>query len=156
MPAPAVPPERALARPGGAFVTLHAAGVLRGCLGHVAANEPLGVVVARMAAAAAREDPRFAPVAPDELPTLRIEVSVLEGPVRLQPAEPAAVRIGVDGVIVRRGAAVGVLLPQVAAEHGWAAEAFLEAACRKAGLTPRAWQSADVEVYIFEADVFSE
>jgi AMMECR1 domain-containing protein len=58
--------------------------------------------------------------------------------------------------MVRRGAKVGVLLPQVAAEHGWGPEAFLAAACHKAGLAPEAWQEGTTEVFTFQADVFGE
>jgi AMMECR1 domain-containing protein len=47
-------------------VTLHAAGTLRGCVGHVAADEPLGLVVSRMAAAAARRKAGLAPQASRE------------------------------------------------------------------------------------------
>src|SRR5258708_6469481 len=53
-----------LALSGGAFVTLHHRGDLRGCIGHIEANEPLGTVVRRCAVAACSADPRFLPVTP--------------------------------------------------------------------------------------------
>jgi uncharacterized protein (TIGR00296 family) len=64
--------------------------------------------------------------------------------------------VGRDGLVVRRGAKIGVLLPQVAVEHRWGPEAFLAAACRKAGLAPEAWQEDRTEVLTFQADVFGE
>ena len=43
----------------GAFVSLHKQGRLRGCIGHFGEDYPLCEMVARMARAAAFEDPRF-------------------------------------------------------------------------------------------------
>jgi uncharacterized protein len=150
-------PELApLRRPGGAFVTLRTHGTLRGCIGHVAADRPLAEVVARVAASAATEDPRFPPVPAEELPELELEISVLTEAVPLASRDPGAIRPGQDGVIVRRGWRQGVLLPQVAVDHGWAGEAFLTAACRKAGLPPEAWRAPDCQLFVFQADVFGE
>ena len=47
------------AQMAGAFVTIHKRGQLRGCIGHVEADEPLGRVITRCAVAAASSDPRF-------------------------------------------------------------------------------------------------
>jgi uncharacterized protein len=146
----------ALRRPGGAFVTLRSHGELRGCIGHVAADRPLAEVVARMAASAATQDPRFPPVPPHELPALEVEISVLSEAVPLASRDPQEIRSGQDGVIVRRGWRQGVLLPQVAADHGWVGEEFLAAACRKAGLSPDAWRTPDCQLLVFQTDMFAE
>jgi AmmeMemoRadiSam system protein A len=142
-----------LARPGGAFVTLHKAGNLRGCIGHVEASEPLGKVVPRCAVAAASGDPRFPPMAPSELGAIAIEISLL-GP--LEPITgPDDIVIGRHGLVVERGWQRGLLLPQVATEWGWDAEAFLVHTCQKAGLARDAWQTG-AKVWRFEAEVFGE
>ncbi len=146
----------ALSRPGRAFVTLRNGDALRGCIGHVASGRPLAEVVWRMTLLAATEDPRFPPVVMEELPRLRIEISVLSEPVRLDVADPAYIEPGRDGVMVRRGRRQGLLLPQVATEQGWDAEALLAAVCRKAGLPDGAWRSPDCELHVFQADVFAE
>lgn len=142
----------------GAFVTLLRHGALRGCIGHVANDRPLGEVVREVAVAAALDDPRFPPVSQDELPGLTIEVSVLTQPVPLASTGMDAPRIevGRDGLIVRRGPHIGLLLPQVATEYHWGPEAFLAATCRKAGLPPEAWREPDTELLAFQADVFGE
>lgn len=58
--APQVPAAAALQAPGEAFVSLHTrGGELRGCVGLLRSDSPLGGTVARMAAAAATEDGRF-------------------------------------------------------------------------------------------------
>jgi len=156
-PLPPVPVVPGAALKRGAFVTLYERGALRGCIGHVTADRELGGVVQEMAIAAARDDPRFAPVEPDELALIAVEISVLLAPVLLPtPIEPARIVVGRDGVIVRREGRIALLLPQVAAELGWGPEALLTAACRKAGLSPDAWREPGTEVLAFQADVFGE
>ena len=138
-------------------MTLLERGALRGCIGHIAADRPLGAVVREMTVAAARDDPRFAPVATDELPALAVEISVLAAPAPLRaPVEPSSIIVGRDGLIVRRESLMALLLPQVAAEYDWSPEAFLAATCRKAGLAPDAWREPGTEVLAFQADVFGE
>jgi len=150
------PDSAALRRPGGAFVTIRTRGALRGCIGHMAADQPLAEVVARMAVSAALEDPRFPPVPPHELAELAVEISVLSEAVPLASRDPAEIRAGLDGVIVRRGWRQGVLLPQVAVDYGWRGAEFLTAACRKAGLSPEAWRESDCQLFVFQTDVFGE
>jgi AmmeMemoRadiSam system protein A len=148
---PAMENPAALDRPGGAFVTIHRRGDLRGCIGHVEANRPLWRVVRECAAAACSADPRFAPVTPVELGDLSVELSLL-GP--LEPVvSPAEVEIGRHGLVVEEGSRRGLLLPQVAVEWEWTAEMFLTRTCHKAGLPPDAWKHG-AQVWRFEAEVF--
>lgn len=141
--------------PRGAFVSLHTrAGELRGCIGTILPVGPLDETVARMAVAAAVEDPRFDPVTATELPDLRFEISALTVP---EPfGDPTAIEIGRHGLIVSRGGRMGLLLPQVAPEWGWGREEFLAHTCRKAGLPPDAWKSPGTTLEWFEAEVWSE
>jgi AmmeMemoRadiSam system protein A/AmmeMemoRadiSam system protein B len=144
----------ALKENGAAFVTLRKKGDLRGCIGHVIAREPLYLSVRDMAVAAATEDPRFDPVRPDELAEIDIEVSVLTPP---RPVKDVAdLRVGRDGLILRKGFRQGLLLPQVADEYGWDVPTFLDQTCRKAGLPPGAWKDKDAEILSFQAIVFHE
>ncbi|MFU8857738.1 MAG: AmmeMemoRadiSam system protein A [Deferrisomatales bacterium] len=151
-PAPA-PEAASLCRAGGAFVTLHRAGQLRGCIGTFETSEPLYRTVAEMARSAAMGDPRFAPVTPAEVPELDVEISVLSPLVRAE--RPEEVEVGRHGVYIIDGNYRGVLLPQVAVEHGWDRETFLDQTCRKAGLPPGAWRRGGT-IYVFEAEVFGE
>ncbi len=137
-------------------MTLVADGTLRGCIGHITGDRTLGDVVRTMAVAAARADPRFPPVAVDELPGLRYEISVLGEAALLEPVDPERIVVGRDGLWVRRGQASGVLLPQVAAEQRWTVSQFLNAACRKAGLSAAGWREPGTLVYTFQADIFGE
>jgi uncharacterized protein len=145
----------ALPEASGVFVTLKRRGELRGCLGTLQCERPLAEEVARTAADSALRDPRFPPVAPEEVPELSIEISVL-GP--LEPIDPLgeeAVVISRHGLVVESGPRRGLLLPQVAVERGWTPEQFLRQTCCKARLPEDAWQHG-ATVYRFEAEVFSE
>ena len=147
------PPSGALAAPGRAFVTLHRSGRLCGCIGQIVTTESLAETVARCAVMAATRDPRFHPVHPEDLGELEIEISVLSP---LEPIEPEAIEVGRHGLMVAREQQRGVLLPQVAIEHRWTRERFLEETCAKAGLEPHAWKDASTKVLAFTAEVFSE
>lgn len=153
-PEPAGPLKGVLARELGAFVSLHTRqGELRGCIGHMLPGGPLGREIADLAIAAGTHDPRFDPVSADELGGLVYEVSVLS-PMDLVSA--SEVQPGKHGLLIRRGNRSGVLLPQVATEHGWDRETFLTHTCMKAGLPPDAWRDPATEIRVFTAQVFSE
>jgi len=147
------PANKILAQPGGAFVTLRRRERLRGCVGQLPSNQALIRVVAHCARAAALEDSRFEPVRPAELPELEIELSVLSS---LSAITLDQIEVGKHGLLVSRWWQRGLLLPQVAAELGWAAERFLEETCVKAGLARDAWKHPDTRVEAFTAEVFCE
>jgi AmmeMemoRadiSam system protein A len=139
----------------GSFVTLKNKGRLRGCIGQFTADKPLIELVAEMAKASATSDPRFFanPITPRELKELDIEISVLSPLQRTD--NPLSLRLGADGIYIKRGRASGCFLPQVATETGWSKEEFLSYCCaHKAGLPADAWQDAETEVYLFTAEVF--
>ncbi|MCG3177114.1 MAG: hypothetical protein MOGMAGMI_02081 [Candidatus Omnitrophica bacterium] len=148
------PSDPLLLEPRAVFVTLRNQGQLRGCIGGLYASEPLYRAVEHMAQAAAR-DPRFRRVRPQELEELHIEISVLSPPERIANAD--AIELGHHGVIVRRGEAGGVFLPQVATETGWSRERFLSELCtQKAGLAADCWKDPDTELYTFTCEIFEE
>ncbi|HOK56572.1 MAG TPA: AmmeMemoRadiSam system protein B [bacterium] len=139
----------------GVFVTLKKGGNLRGCIGYIEGVEPLYKAVRTMAIHSATQDPRFEPVKYEELKDIEIEISVLTVPQKVKSA--GEIVLGRDGVIVKRGFNQGVFLPQVAEETGWTKEEFLSYLCsHKAGLPPDAWKDPKTELYIFQAEVFSE
>jgi AmmeMemoRadiSam system protein A len=143
----------ALERTRGAFVTLTIGGHLRGCIGTFRPAEPLHQLIARMVVAAAIHDPRFSPVTAAELEVIEIEISALTP---LQPiTDVSVIEIGVHGLYITSGFQSGVLLPQVAIEHGWSREEFLNQTCHKAGLPSNAWKHG-ATLEIFSAEVFSE
>ncbi len=145
----------------GVFVTLNKktqSKELRGCIGRPYPILPLGEAIIVSAINAARDDPRFNPVKPEEIEHLLIEVSVLTVPKRInaKPKDlPGKIVIGRDGLIVATGRCSGLLLPQVAVEHGFDCTEFLCQTCMKAGLMPDAWLNG-AEIYSFEGQIFEE
>lgn len=151
--APELPVEDVCSRTGGAFVTLKAGGLLRGCIGNFSSTGTLGETVRSMAREAAVSDPRFIPVSPREVENLTIEISVLSPMVRIKADD---VLPGTHGLYIRRGHRAGTLLPQVAAEEGWDRDTFLAHTCMKAGLSPEAYLEDGTEILAYTAEVFSE
>lgn len=151
---PEIPlPTENLAEPAGVFVSIHHEGRLRGCLGKVEAIASVAEAVVFCAVSVARDDPRFEPVRAEELPGLEIEISVLS---RLEPIMPEQIEVGRHGLLVRRGAFRGLLLPQVPAHYHWSGARFLEETCVKAGLPRDAWEDPETRIEAFTAEVFSE
>lgn len=145
------PPEtpvavaRRLHAPGACFVTLTRGNALRGCIGTLEAFRPLAEDVAANAQAAAFGDHRFRPLRRDELPDLRVEVSLL-GPAEVMAVADEAdalarLRPGRDGVILAMGGQRATFLPQV-----WDTlpepRAFLAQLKQKAGLPTDYWSPA--------------
>jgi len=145
-------PSPHLAEPRGAFTTIYHRGSLRGCVGYVAAVESLYQTVVETARGAAFEDTRFPPVTREELPELRVSLSILSP---LKPIQPGQITAGQHGLLVSQAGRRGLLLPQVASEHGWDRITFLQQTCRKAGLPADAWQKG-AKIEGFTAEVFGE
>jgi AmmeMemoRadiSam system protein A len=144
----------ALDQPGAAFVTLTEHGSLRGCMGSLAAEQPLRRAVAAAGALAAVDDPRFMPVTEHELPSIHIDVSVLGPAVPLR--DPMAFRPGIDGVIVARDGRRALFLPEVATDQGWGPREMFDAVCEKAGLEGHAWHDPRTRLFVFRTVRVSE
>jgi len=136
---------------GASFVTLRTPdAALRGCVGTLEAVRALAEDVAENAFRAAFHDPRFAPIARDEVESLELSISILGEPERIAVASAeelaARLRSGLDGLILRQGARRATFLPEV-----WGAipepSEFVRALERKAGIA--SW-SAPVEAFRYE------
>ncbi|MFA5422421.1 MAG: AmmeMemoRadiSam system protein A [Phycisphaerae bacterium] len=139
----------------GCFVTIKNGEQLRGCIGQFISDIPLVQLVSNMAVASSTNDVRFFnnPITPDELSELDIEISILS-PLK-KTDDPLSLRLGVDGIYIKRGCASGCFLPQVAAETGWTKEQFLSYCCsHKAGLPANSWKDPNTDVLLFTAEVF--
>jgi len=156
-PLPSIPSSLTdkLAAQGSCFVTLHSDnGMLRGCIGNIMAHEPLGDNIAHNAINAAFKDPRFAPLQPEELDHINIEISILT-PMRLIDSLEQF-EIGRHGIVMTCNGHSAVFLPQVAPEQGWDKATTLSYLSMKAGLPRNAWQSDAASFQVFEAIVFAE
>jgi len=141
------------------FVTLTKHGELRGCVGALEAYQPLVEDVRDHALAAAFDDYRFAPLQPEELPDIEIEISRLTPPkpISYEDADDLLIKIRpyIDGVILRNSNRRATFLPQV-----WEKlphpEIFLSHLCQKMGCDADIWRNKKLEVFIYQVEMFHE
>ena len=143
----------------GTFVTLTLNKQLRGCIGSLISDEPIRTGVRRNAINAAFHDPRFAPLSAADFEKVKIEISILSAPQRLNYRDGddllEKLRPGVDGVIVRKDHASATFLPQVW-EQLPEKHDFLSHLCTKAGLAADAWRQTRLEISTYQVQHFSE
>jgi AmmeMemoRadiSam system protein A len=147
-----IPASGIFAERRGVFVSLHVGKRLRGCIGVVEPQEPLGNCIVRSAAGAAVRDPRFPAMRPEELRHLHIEISLLSTPFAIRPEQ---IEVGNHGLLISRGSQRGVLLPQVAVRHRLNAEQFLAETCKKAQMAADAWSDPEANLLGFTCEIFS-
>ncbi len=140
--------------PCGAFVTIHKAGQLRGCIGYTIAEDPLETTLEDAARSAAFRDPRFPPLGQEELELIDLEISLLTPPEEID--SPDELEMGVHGALIRAGFHSGLFLPQVATEQGWEREEFMDHLCLKAGLPRNHWRKGEYRLFRFSAIIISE
>ena len=131
LPVPEDLPAEMLSSRAGAFVSIHKNGQLRGCIGTIAPTEDCVAeeIVANGISACSR-DPRFRPIAAEELKYLEISVDVLGEPEPV--ASPAELDVKRYGVIVSCGHKRGLLLPDL--EGVDTVEDQIDIARRKGGI----------------------
>lgn len=143
----------------GIFVTLTKQGMLRGCIGSLIGLEPLLDGVRRQTINAAFHDHRFPMLTVEEVPDVRIEISVLSPPQPLHYSDAddliRKLRPRIDGVILKQGQAGATFLPQVWNELR-EPKRFLSQLCRKAGFASTAWQTGKLTVQTYQATCFAE
>lgn len=136
-------PKEMTEKKAGVFVSLKKYGQLRGCIGTI---EPVTGSVAeeilRNAISAGVEDPRFPPVAEEELDDLVYSVDVLSEPEPITSMEELDIRR--YGVIVSAGRRRGLLLPNL--EGVDSVEQQVSIARKKAGI----YDNEDVKIERFE------
>lgn len=138
----------------GIFVTIKKHGELRGCIGFIQGVEPLGEAIQQMSVAAATQDGRFPPVKFEELDDIELEISVLT-PLE-EVKDISEIKLGRDGLVLRRGPCSGLLLPQVPLEWNWDLDQFLHNLCLKAGLESGSHKLPDARLEKFSATIYSE
>ena len=106
-------PTEMLSQKAGAFVSLKKDGRLRGCIGtFLPTTDSIAQEILRNGIAACSQDPRFSPVAIDELDSLVYSVDILSAPEKI--TSPAELDVKRYGVIVSCGNRRGLLLPDLA------------------------------------------
>jgi AmmeMemoRadiSam system protein A len=149
-------PARLAARRA-SFVTLHSEEKLRGCIGSLEPRTSLAEDVSLNAYAAAFRDTRFRPLQADELTSLSLQISVLSTPEMLdfdsESTLLAAVRPGIDGLILQEQAFRGTFLPSVWESLPDPAQ-FLGHLKLKAGLAADYW-SKSIRVWRYTTESFA-
>lgn len=142
---------------GASFVTLSLNGKLRGCIGSLAAHQPLIADVVSNAVKAGFNDPRFSPISEQELEQCEIEIAVLSRSVAISFESEAdlisQLKPGEDGLILTDGNHRGTFLPKV-----WDSlptpELFLSNLKQKAGL-PNDYWSPSLRVARYSTERFT-
>jgi uncharacterized protein (TIGR00296 family) len=142
----------------GAFVRLQSTrgrGRLRGCAGTYSEGDQLGHAIVDAAITAASDDSCGTEVGPKELDSLQISVCIVSR-TTLTDDPIADLELGVHGVAIDAGGNHGWMYPMLPVENDWSKAEFLSRACRKAQLSPTAWQEEDTMVTLIEGQVFRE
>ena len=136
------------------FVTLTKNGNLRGCIGSLTPQKELWKDVQENAINAAIHDFRFPKLTVEELGEIKIEVSVLSLPKKINPVNEKDLLMRVNpgrGFIIKKGAASATFLPQVWEQIPDKIE-FLEQLSLKAGLNRNAWKTAELWYYTVNSE----
>ncbi|MBY8993630.1 MAG: TIGR00296 family protein [Candidatus Heimdallarchaeota archaeon] len=164
LPQPEDTPDKFLEE-SGVFVTLNKPDKqgnkkLRGCIGFPTPVHTLVQATIEAAKSSAVSDPRFPTVDVEEMKEILIEVTILTPPKLMEVKDPKEylkrIKIGRDGLIVKRGGSSGLLLPQVPVEWCWDVEEFLEHTCGKAWLPGDCWKDLRTEIYSFSGIIYQE
>jgi AmmeMemoRadiSam system protein A len=129
----------------GVFVTLRKNGEVRGCIGTLK-EDKLWIQVQKYAVFSAFNDPRFPPLRKDELPQIKIEISVIE---KIEDVKDVSeIKLGEYGIILDMGGKGGILLPEVAIEHNVKTpEDFLDMLCKKIGVQKGSWKRGKIKKF---------
>ena len=127
-------PDEMTGQTAGAFVSLHAHGQLRGCIGTTGpTTENVAWEIVQNAVSACSRDPRFPLVTVSELDSLEYSVDVLGQPEPI--SSPAELDVKKYGVIVSCGGRRGLLLPDL--EGVDTVEQQIDIARQKGGISSR-------------------
>ncbi len=143
---------------GASFVTLEKQDMLRGCIGSIIAHQPLINDLVNNAKNAAFKDYRFKPVAADEVKDLKVAVSLLTNPVKIdfkgEKDLLKKIKAKKDGIIIKDGNHQAVYLPSVWEQLPDKTE-FLNSLKVKAGLKED-YFSENFEAYRFATTYIKE
>lgn len=139
------------------FITLTINGELRGCIGSLEARQELWKDVLENSLNAAFNDSRFNSLEEAELDKIKIEISVLSKPKKINYTTEKELekKIKDKGVVLKKGWNSATYLPQVW-EDLPSFQEFIGTLCVKAGLNQNAWKKMDLEIWIYDVEKISE
>ncbi|MFH2106681.1 MAG: AmmeMemoRadiSam system protein A [Candidatus Micrarchaeota archaeon] len=152
-------PSKRMTEDAATFVTLYIGEHLRGCIGSLEARRPLCLDVVNNAVYAAFNDPRFYELKPEELPKVKITISVLTPPKKMKVKnwQEFFEKLIPDkhGVIMKNGFHTATYLPAVWEQIPDKTE-FMSELSIKAGMSKDGWKEPDTEFFVYEAIEISE
>lgn len=140
------------------FVTLTKFGNLRGCIGSLYPSKALYKEVIQNTLSSAFSDPRFLPLTKQELPEIKIEISVLSIPEKINYSSSQDLLKKLKkscGIIIQKNQRQATYLPQVWKQIPDKKE-FLSHLCLKAGFSSDAWKSEDLDVFYYTVEKIEE
>lgn len=141
-----------LKQKAGVFISVYVNNKLRGCIGGFAQDKSLKNMIKEMSVSAVC-DRRFKNVEKDELPNMKLEVSVLSPLKKISSIDEF--ELGKHGIYIQSGLNKGTFLPQVAEKYNWTKEEFLGKCSKdKAGIGWDGWKNA--ELFTYEAVIIRE
>ncbi|MDD3044058.1 MAG: AmmeMemoRadiSam system protein A [Candidatus Delongbacteria bacterium] len=144
---------------GACFVTLTINGELRGCIGSMEAYRPLYEDVIAHSGDAAFRDPRFPPLSAGEVPSVKIEISVLTPRQEVSYSGFSDLKNKIiphrHGVYLSHTYYSSTFLPQVW-EQLSSHEEFFSHLCHKAGLDPDFILDHHPKIEIYTVENFKE
>jgi len=139
------------------FVTLTLNGELKGCIGTLTARQELWKDIVENAINAAFFDSRFYPLTKDEFEKIKIEISILTPPKKIEYADEEDLKNKTykKGVIIKKDHNSATYLPQVW-EQLPEKEDFLSSLCLKAGLSSSVWKKEKLDVWVYDVEKVEE
>ena len=134
------------------FITLTKSKKLRGCVGFLVAAKELYKDVQKNTINSAFHDSRFPPLKKPELKEIKIEVSVLSKPKKIEFKKPKELLKKINnkmGIILKKGFYSATFLPQVWEQIPDKTE-FLEHLSLKTGLDKNTWKNSEIWYYNVE------
>jgi len=139
------------------FVTLTLDGKLSGCIGSLTARQELWKDAVENAINAAFFDSRFCPLTKEEFNKIKIEISILSIPTKIEYKDGRDLKkkIFKKGVLLKKDFYSATYLPQVW-EQIPREEDFLNSLCLKAGLSGSTWKREKLNVFVYDVEKVEE
>lgn len=108
---------------------------------------------------AAFEDLKHHDILEHELAEIIIEISIISNYELLDlksTKDISKIKVGRDGLFIKRDNTSEIILPQVAMKNNWSSKYFLETACKNISLGKDAWKDERTKIYTFQTQIFRE
>ncbi|HNU91880.1 MAG TPA: AMMECR1 domain-containing protein [Spirochaetota bacterium] len=129
----------------GVFVRLLKGGRERGCIGFIRGVSSPEEAVKAAAVNAAFFDKRHKRLGPEELPSLEIEITVIDRLLRIR--NHLDFTPGIHTIYIKHLNMKAVMQGQIIQERGYSKEEFLRAICKKGGIPETQYREKDAEIY---------